>query len=184
MFVDTHTLIWLFPIAFMFHDFEEILFWELWLNKNGEEVRRRIPTVLAKQADAIAGKTTAQFAFPVLLIFSLTALASFLATEYDAYGFFFLASGAFFLHGFMHVGQAIALRRYVPAVITSALIVIPYGLVLYGRVISVGMIDISELLVYFLLAVVLVLPLILVMHKVGDYLYEKTVRFLIGRRSD
>jgi len=180
MFVDTHTLIWLFPIAFMFHDFEEILFWELWLNKNGGEVKRRVPAFLAKQVDRIAGKSTAQVAFPILLIFSMTALASFLATEYEAYGFFFLASGAFFLHGFMHVGQAIALRRYVPAVLTSALIVIPYGLVLYRRLIHEGIIDISGLLIYFLLAVVLIIPLILVMHKVGEYLYEKTVRFLIG----
>lgn len=180
MFIDTHTLIWLFPIAFMFHDFEEILFWERWLAKNGAEVKRRLPAFLSRQADGIIEKTTAQFAFPVLLIFSLTALSSFLATEFQAYGFFLMASGAFFLHGFMHLGQAIVLRRYVPAVITSALIVIPYGLVLYGRLMHEGIIDLSGLLVYFLLGVIPIIPLILVMHKAGDELYKKISRFLVG----
>src|SRR5512133_747620 len=103
MSINTHTLIWLFPIAFMFHDFEEILFWELWLSKNSAEVRNRVPAFLTKQVDAIVGKSTAQFAFPVLLIFSLTVLASFLAVEYKSYSFFLMASGAFFLHGFMHI---------------------------------------------------------------------------------
>lgn len=180
MSIDTHTLIWLFPIAFMFHDFEEILFWELWLKKNNYEVKSRIPAFLSKQVDTIVEKSTAQFSFPVLLIFSLTVLSSFLAVEYESYGFFLMASGAFFLHGFMHIGQAIVLRRFVPAVITSALIVIPYGLALYGRLIHTEIINMPGLLVYFLFAVVLILPLILIMHKVGDFMYKKLVSLLIG----
>jgi hypothetical protein len=180
MSIDTHTLIWLFPIAFMFHDFEEILFWELWLRKNGDEIKSRVPAFLMKQVDTIVSKSTAQFAFPVLLIFSLTVLSSFLAVQYDSYDFFLLASGAFFLHGFMHIGQAIVLRRFVPAVITSALIVIPYGLALYGRLINEKIIDMPGLLVYFVFAVVLIIPLILIMHKVGDFLYKKLVSLLVG----
>jgi hypothetical protein len=178
--IDTDTLIWLFPVAFIFHDFEEILFWELWLNKNGDEIKRRLPAFLAKQADMILGKSTAQFAFPVLLIFSLTALASFLAVEYESYIFFLMASGAFSLHGFMHIGQAIVLRRYVPAVITSTLIVIPYGLVLYGRLIDERIAGMSELILYALLAVALIVPLILIVHRAGGYLYNRIVKLLIG----
>ena len=181
MSIDTHTLIWLFPIAFMFHDFEEIIFWELWLNKHGGEVKSRVPAFLAKQVDTIVGKSTAQASVPICLIFSFTVLASFLAAEYQKYGFLLLASGAFFLHGFMHLGQAVALRKYVPAVVTSALIVIPYGLVLYGRLINEGMVDMSGLLIYFLLAAALTVPFILVMHKVGDCLYKKTVKLLINQ---
>lgn len=180
MSINTYTLIWLFPVAFMFHDFEEILLWELWLNKNGAEVKSRVPAFLSKRVDAIVGKSTAQFAFPVLLIFCLTALSSFLAVEYESYGFFIMASGAFFLHGFMHIGQAIALRRYIPAAITSALIVIPYGLVLYGRLIKEEIVSVTGLLVYFLLAVVLIIPLILIMHEAGEYLYKKIVKLLVG----
>lgn len=184
MSMDTHTLIWLFPIAFMFHDFEEIILGEPWLKKNAgeikERIKNRVPAFLAEQIGAALDKSAAELAFPVSLIFALTCISAYLAVEYKAYGFFFLASGAFFLHGFMHVGQAIILRRYIPAVISSVLIVIPYGLVLYGRLIQEGMVDMSGLPVYFLLAVVMTIPFILVMHKVGDYLYKRTVQLLIG----
>ncbi|HEX2995018.1 MAG TPA: HXXEE domain-containing protein [Anaerolineales bacterium] len=180
MSIDTHTLIWLFPIAFMFHDFEEIIFWELWLKKHGAEVRQRVPSFLQKQVSTITEKSTAETSFSILLIFSLTVLAAFFAAEYQRYGFFLLASGAFFLHGFMHLGQAIILHKYVPATITSVLVIIPYGLVLYGQLIAEQVIDIPGLLIYSLLGMVLIVPLILTMHKVGEYLYGKMVKLLIG----
>lgn len=180
MSIDTHTLLWLFPIAFMFHDFEEIVFWELWLKKNGDEIKNRVPAFLAKQVGTIAGKSTAETSLAVCLIFSLTVLASFLAVGYGNYGFFLLACGAFFMHGFMHLGQAIVLRRYVPAVITSALVVIPYGLIIYSRLINEGMVDISGLVINCLLGALLMIPLILVMHKAGGYLFKKVVRLLIN----
>ncbi len=177
--IDTRTLIWLFPIAFMFHDFEEIIFWELWPKKHGAEVKRRVPAFLAGQVSAIVEKSTAEASFSIFWIFSLTVPSSFLATQYENYGFFLLASGAFFLHGFMHVGQAVVLRKYVPAVITSVLIVIPYGLILYGRLIQEGVVGIPGLFIYFLFGAALTIPLILVMHKAGDYLYKRAVKLLI-----
>jgi Protein of unknown function with HXXEE motif len=134
MSVDAHTLIWLFPIVFMMHDFEEIILGEPWLRKNAGDVRalaeKRVPALLARQIGPVLDKTAAELSFPISLIFGLTVLASFLAAAHGAYGFFLLASGAFFLHGFMHLGQALALRRYVPAVLTSAVFVLPYGLLL------------------------------------------------------
>ena len=97
---DTHALIWLFPIAFMFHDFEEFLLFEPWLRKNADEIRdrikNRIPAFLAKQIDAVLVKSTIEFVLPISLIFGLTFISSFLAVEYETYGFFLLASGAFF----------------------------------------------------------------------------------------
>ncbi len=183
MSVDTHTLIWLFPIVFMFHDFEEIVLGEPWLRKNAGDLKERIktsaPVFLTKQIGAILDKTAAELSFPISLIFALTVLASYLAVAHEAYGFFLLASGAFFLHGFMHLGQALILRRYVPATITSAVFVIPYGLILYGRLIHEGTVGPSGLLIWFLLAAILTVPFILVTHKAGSFLYEKSVRLLI-----
>jgi hypothetical protein len=184
MSLNTHTLIWLFPIAFMFHDFEEIILFEPWLRKNAaaikSRIQNRVPAFLVKQIETILTKSTTEFTFPVTLIFALTGIAAFLAVEYASYDFLLLASGSFFLHGFMHLGQAIVLRRYVPAMISSALIVIPYGIVLYARLIEEKIVDMPELLGYFLIAIALTIPFILVMHLVGDSLYKKTIWFLIG----
>lgn len=80
----------------------------------------------------------------------------------------------------MHLGRTVLLRRYVPAVLTSALIVIPYGVALDLRLIQAGPVDLPGLLIYALLAVILTIPFILVMHWVGDALYRVTVRLLIG----
>jgi len=167
----------------MFHDFEELMLFEPWLRKNAgvirDRIKNRVPAFLARPIEAVLVKSTIEFAVPISLIFGLASLSSYLAVEYEAYGFFLLASGSFFLHGFMHLGQAIVLRRYVPAVISSLLIVIPYGLVLYWRLVTEGIVHTPGLLIYFPLAVVLIVPFILVMHQVGEYLYKKTVRLLI-----
>jgi hypothetical protein len=180
MSVDTHTLIWLLPVSFMVHDFEEIIFWELWMSKNAGEIKSRVPHVMGKHVDAFAEKSTAQISFVVCLIFSFTVLSAFLATVYGRDDFFLLISGMFFVHGFGHIGQSIVIHKYVPGVITAALIVIPYGLILYWRLTGEGIVDLSGLSVYFLLGAVLMVPFILVMHKAGDYLYPKAVRLLIG----
>ena len=183
MSIDTTTLIWLFPIAFMFHDFEELILFEPWLKKNARDIearlKPRVPAFIARQISTILVKSTTEFAIPVSLIFAMTGLASFLAVVYGQYGFFLIASGSFFLHGFMHLGQAVLLRRYIPAVITSAFIVIPYGLILFRRLLEDGLLDGASLLVNFALAVVLTIPFILIMHVVGDVVYKTAIKLLV-----
>lgn len=182
--LTTTTLIWLFPIAFMFHDFEEIIFFEPWLKNNADEIRKRIgnraPAFAVRQIETILVKSTAEFAVPVTLIFSMTGLAAFFAAEYQQYDFLLLASGSFFLHGFMHLGQAIILCRYVPALITSMLVVIPYGLILYARLVSENIVTLPGLLIYFFIAIGLTIPFILVMHWLGDAVHKKMLARLIG----
>lgn len=180
--IDTQTLIWLFPIAFMLHDFEEIILGELWLRRNAGRIIRgitdRAPQFFVKQIGAVLQKSTSELSLTISLIFGLTILSSFLATEFNIYGPFLLASGIFFLHGFMHAGQAVLLRSYVPAVISSLVIAIPYGLILYPRLIDAGMIDLPGLLIYFFFSVLLAVPFILVMHKIGDKLHPIITRLL------
>jgi hypothetical protein len=181
---DLSKLIWLLPIAFILHDFEELVLFEPWLKKNANvvlsRVKNKVPALLEKQLSVILDKTTAQFAFPIFLIFILTCIASLLAAEFGSYPFFLIASSLFFLHGFMHVGQAILLRKYIPALITSIFIAIPYGVVLFWRLIITGIVGIPALLIYFLVAIVLAIPFILGMHIVGEYLYKKVVNVLVG----
>ena len=175
----THTLIWLFPVAFMLHDFEELLFWELWLNQHGAEIKRRVPAFLARRIGSIVDKSTAQAAASIGLIFGLTALSAFLATEAHAYGFFLVASALFFVHGFVHVAQTIAFRGYVPAVITSVGIVIPYGLLLFSRLTGEGLVTWTGLALSLLLGAILMAPFILAMHAAGDFLLTRAARLLL-----
>mgnify|MGYP000963931264 CR=1 FL=1 len=172
--MSTTTLIWLFPIAFMLHDFEELIGFEPWLKHHGADVRAKLekilPAVLLPRIDAVLGKSTAQFAVPIALIFLLTAVASFVAVEFQSYGFFLAASAAFTLHGLMHIGQAITMRRYVPALATSMLIVLPYGALLYPRLVADGIVTWPGLLLYGLIGILAILPIILGMHWLGEKL--------------
>jgi hypothetical protein len=179
MLVDTLSLIWLFPVAFMLHDFEEVVLWEAWMAKNGPELKRRVPAVLAAQVDGFISKSTAQVSVGVCLIFMVTVLASFLAAQFREFGVFLLTGGMFFVHGFGHVGQVIVFKRYVPGVITSVLLVIPYGFIMFTRLTSEGIVGLPSLLGYLVLGAVVVAPFILLMHLAADYLYPRLVRRLV-----
>lgn len=174
--MSTPTLIWLFPIVFMLHDFEELIGFEPWLKRHAPEVstklQRVLPTALLPRMDAMLAKSTARFAVPIALIFLLTVIASFAAVEFQSYGFFLAASAAYVLHGLMHIGQAIAMRRYVPSLITSLLIVLPYGALLYPRLVAEGIVTWPGLLLYGLVGVVAILPVILGMHWLGEKLFK------------
>ena len=179
MAIDMQSLLWLFPISFMIHDFEEIVFWESWMAKNGPELTRRAPAFLTNLANDFVRKSTAQISVTVFLIFCLTTVSALLATAAEHWPLFLILMSMFFLHGFGHIGQAILLRRYVPGLITSVLVVIPYGTWATRRVLSAGIVDLSGLLVYLVVAVVLTPPFILLMHMIGSYLYPRVLRSLI-----
>jgi hypothetical protein len=179
---DTGNLILCFPIAFILHDFEELLLFEPWLKKNAagimSRIEKKVPPFLERQLKLILGKSTTQFAFPIFLIFLLTCIASFLAVGFKSYPFFLVASSLFSLHGFMHIGQAIILRKYVPALITSVLVAIPYGGILFPRLIAAGIVDIPGLCLYFVVSIVSAIPFILGMHIAGEFVYKRYLLFL------
>ena len=178
MTLDTQSLVWLLPICFIIHDFEEIVSWEAWMARNGAELVRRVPPALSSLANEFVKKSTAQVSLVVFLIFSVTATSAFLAATTGYYPLFLALMSMFFLHGFGHLGQAIILRRYVPGLVTSGLVVIPYGVFASVRVLSEHIVDLTALLEFYIAGVVLMLPFILLMHKAGDYLYPRAIRLL------
>jgi len=172
-------LIWLFPLAFILHDLEELLLSEPWLKKNAglimERVRHRLPAFLVKQLDTVLHKTTRQFALPIGLIFILTCVSSLLAAQYGKYALFLMAASLFFMHGFMHIGQALLMRKYIPALITSVLIVLPYGMILFWNLLASRITTLSGLLIYCGLGIIIAVPFILVMHAIGEALFKGIV---------
>jgi len=177
MVFDTFFLIRLFPLAFILHDLEQLLFFEPWLKKNAglimERVRPRLPAFLLKQLETVVNESTAQFAFPIGLIFILVCLSSYTAVQYGKYVFFLMAAGLFFMHGFIHIGQAILMRKCIPALITSLVIVLPYGIILFWNMLASRIISLSGLLIYCGVGVIIAVPFILVMHFIGDVLYKE-----------
>src|SRR5512144_2008205 len=117
--MDTKLLIALLPVVFMLHDFEEIIMFRPWLDKNRALIAQRYPRidrVLAGHHDKL---TTSAFAVAVLHQFVLLSVITFLSLGVDSYRWWFAAFMAFTLHLLVHIGQWIVFRAYVPFIVTS-----------------------------------------------------------------
>lgn len=128
---------WLFPIIFIFHDMEEIVGFGLWLRKNKELLAEKYPAFIKPYKDF----STEGFALAVFEELFLCILFSAMAyfTGWAAIRYIWL--GAFIgcaLHFVIHIGQAIVMRQYIPAVITSV-ICLPVSIyIIYKCLLTVG----------------------------------------------
>lgn len=77
------TVVWLFPIIFMFHDFEEILTVEKWVKRNKDFVFKKIPPSMHKHFSSSFQMTTVQFAQDVFWIFLVITAATLIAVLYS-----------------------------------------------------------------------------------------------------
>ena len=111
-------IIWLFPIIFMIHDFEEIVFLKLYQRKNEEYI------------NSLRGKTYIPFSFEgTLEMFSIGvavefisfSLISILSFIFDYYVVWYLFFAGFTFHLLGHIYLRIKFKKYVPATITSIL---------------------------------------------------------------
>ncbi|WP_054950845.1 HXXEE domain-containing protein [Numidum massiliense] len=157
--LDLLSVVWLFPVVFMFHDFEEILTAEKWTKRNQTYVLEKISPRMRKFLSSSFQMTTLQFATDVFWVFCGVTLATVLAAVFSAY-YLFLPFVVFFgLHAFTHLGQALYLRRYTPGVVTSVLIVFPYALYTVYRLWSGQTISVANL-VWSILSLCLIVPLL------------------------
>lgn len=166
------TLIWLFPILFIVHDFEEIILVEKWLYRNKAKLYKLLPQKIADRIVKQFSMTTAQFAMSVLVIFLFVSVSTFLASQYildgalgDIY-FFTVIQLIFFLHAFTHIGQTILLRSITPGAITSVIIIIPYCLFLFPAMFEYGYITWQTIWIS-LPFILLFFPVVLLAHWVG-----------------
>lgn len=134
--LNVQTLIWLFPIIFIFHDLEEIIMVEKWMLKNSNSIYIRLPKKMADRVINQFSMSTAQFAVAVFVIFLFVSSSTYLASQYIHHAplgniyLFTVMIMVFFLHVFTHVGQSIFLRSITPGVVTPVVIVFPYTIVL------------------------------------------------------
>lgn len=170
--VSIQTLIWLFPIMFILHDFEEIIMCEKWLNKNSIILYERLPKKIADRVMQQFSMSTAQFAVAVIVIFMFVSSSTFIASQYVNQGpfgdiyFFTVVTLTYFLHAFTHLAQSIFLRSITPGAFTSLIIVIPYSLILYHSLLVNKVITWNIIFVCLPFCLVLI-PVALLAHWIG-----------------
>ena len=112
----------LLPVVFMIHEYEEIIMFRHWLDRNRDELKSRFPRF--EQFLAHKGHfdySTATFAIGTAHEFILISLISFCAVCLDAYQWWFAAFAGYSLH----LTQWAIYRKYIPVIITTIL-TLPY----------------------------------------------------------
>ncbi|CAM4295736.1 MAG: HXXEE domain-containing protein [Paenibacillus macerans] len=164
--ISLQTLVWLFIVAFVIHDLEEIIWVEPWMKKNARRVAPALPLRMRPAFEKMSRLTSSQFAVAVLMEFIIFIPFTYIAAEKGRFFMFLAFNTLFFLHVFTHLGQSLYLRKYTPGVVTAVLVVLPYTVYLFSRLLGEKWVTWGEILfsvpVGFILA-----PCVLLGHELG-----------------
>jgi len=117
--VETINLMWLLPVVFMLHDFEEIIMIKPWLARSSAGLARRFPRLLRLLKSSTAKLSPSAFALIVAEEFIVISGLTWRAVATANLTLWLAVLIGFFLHLLLHVGQFIAARQYVPVILTS-----------------------------------------------------------------
>lgn len=167
--ISINSLIWLFLVAFMLHDFEEIIRIEPWFRKHYDRIYRKAPSRFRKNVQTFSRITSSQFAVAVCIEFIVFVPITFMAAEKGNYLLFLGFNAVILLHVFMHIGQAMYLRMLIPGVVTAVFITLPYTVYLFYRLLNENLVDMTDILIGLPFGLTL-LPIVLFGHKAGQKL--------------
>ena len=122
---EFQVIVWLLPIVFMVHDFEEIIFFKSWITKNSPYLKKRFPSLAKRLLPRIEALSVPAFTVAVFEEFVLLSIITFTAFYFDYYSIWLAVFMAFFIHLLIHIIQWIVLKRYIPSIIT-AILALPY----------------------------------------------------------
>ncbi|MGY3777737.1 HXXEE domain-containing protein [Isobaculum melis] len=108
-------IIWILPILFMIHDFEEIIMVRAWKKRH----RKKFSS--AKRPFFGNTTNTAAFSIAVLEEFLLLSGASFFTQSTENFSIYFSLFLAYTLHLFVHFLMSIKVKIYVPGLLTAIL---------------------------------------------------------------
>lgn len=128
-----NAVVWILPIIFMLHDFEEIIMIGSWktrykaqLDRLKEGSRRDLMSTKVPYKDF---RSAASFSVAVLIIFFGLSFISLLSCLFCSYFIWFGVCSAFVIHCMIHFKMCIQLKSYVPGISTAA-ISLPIGILL------------------------------------------------------
>ncbi len=99
-FISINSVIWLFLVAFMLHDFEEIIRIEPWFRRHQPSIYRKVPRRFRNTLDSFSRMTAPQFSVAVCLEFVVFVPCTFMAAEHGSYLLFLGFNAVMLLHVF------------------------------------------------------------------------------------
>lgn len=159
---NMQVIIWLFPILFIFHDFEEIIFMQAWISKNRRYLCERFPKLSKRLLPHFDNITTASFAFGVAEEFMLISIITVISYVMNWYNLWLGLFVAFILHLVVHCFQTVIARKYVPAIVTS-IICLPICIYIIGH--AVKLFTLKTIVMYSILGFIIMVANLGMVHK-------------------
>ncbi|GAA0180942.1 HXXEE domain-containing protein [Clostridium sediminicola] len=171
---DIKIMVWLFPILFIFHDFEELIFMQLWISKNRLYLCEKFPKVSKKLLPHFDNITTSSFAFGVaeeFILISIITVVSFITNWYNLWIGLFIA---FALHLVIHCFQTLIVRKYVPAIVTS-IICLPICIYIIKNIIPIF--PLGTVVLYAIFGFIIMVVNLVIIHKGMDIFNKWLVQY-------
>lgn len=159
---DINIIIWVFPMLFIFHDFEEIIFMQSWIKKNRDYLSARFPKLSKSILPHFDNITTSSFAMGVaeeFILISIITVISYVENWYNLWAGLFIA---FTLHLVVHCFQTLIVKRYVPAIVTS-IICLPICTYIIKHI--VGLFTLDTVVLYSILGFIIMVINLGIIHK-------------------
>ncbi|BCY17377.1 hypothetical protein hrd7_12260 [Leptolinea sp. HRD-7] len=119
-------LVWMLPVIFMLHDFEEIIMAEVWDKRFHERIMEKFPKRRPFGLGVNYAWQTPTLSIAVAIEFVLFSLVSLLSVACQSYFLWFCAYLGLLLHMvFIHILASLWFKGYVPGVVTSAILLVP-----------------------------------------------------------
>ena len=167
---DLELIMLLLPVVFMVHEYEEIIMFRHWLDRNKDKLKREFPKFdrfLVRSGHF--NYSTATFAVGTAHEFLLISLISFYAVWQNAYQLWFAALAAYSVHLLMHIAQWVIYRKYVPVIITSIL-TLPYCIYAFIEFVKAYILSPSQMLLWAVVGIILtILSLLSAFFLMGKF---------------
>lgn len=165
-------IVWLLPVVFMIHDFEEIIFFKPWITKNSPYLKKRFPFLAKRLLPRMEALSVPAFAVAVFEEFVLLSIITFSALCFDYYNIWLAVFMAFFIHLFIHTIQWIVLKRYIPAIVT-AILTLPYCIYGFMIVLRSHLFTASDIILLSLAGVLFMVLNLLLAHTLAEKFDKK-----------
>lgn len=158
--IDESSLYWLFPILFMTHEIEEIIFLPRFVERlkwnNSNKVIEKIPSI-----------SSFQFTIIVIEQLILIILLSFYCYMNNNISLYIALIIVYIIHFLIHYLQAIVIKKIIPGFYMGTLssIVLAYLLITIE-------VDLKELVGYILIILLIAIFNLLIMHKIISSIFK------------
>ena len=152
-------LLWLFPVIFMLHEMEEIIGFGPWLDKN-QAIINKYPRIAASYEHF----SPSGFAMAVLEEYLLVIIITGASLYFANYLVWLGAFIAFSLHLLIHLIQSILIRKYIPA-LASSLVLLPPSILIIKRATAMTSYSLTSLLISTFLCVILMVVNLAFAHQ-------------------